>query len=154
MSEKRRSLHAEILERERKERRRYLLAARDQRIALALRGAGRHLPSEVQETVRLARHGGDHHDQAVPFSVTRLNTLGHLADPLDATDRGAAVLLNDQRHRWTLLTLWPLVSGRNVLRECFEDLLSSSVLALQTNRSPISRYGLDVDLQRPSRPWP
>jgi len=99
MTEKRRCLHTEILEREREERCRDLLTARDQRIALALRGVGRHLSGEREETIGFARHGGDHHHQAVPLLVIRGHAPGDLADPLDATDRGAAVFLNDQCHR-------------------------------------------------------
>ena len=60
---------------------------------------GAHLPGEVDELIGGVPHGRHDHHHVVPGQAGAGHAAGHGADPVGVAHRGAAVLLDDDRHR-------------------------------------------------------
>ena len=89
----------DLLEGERGERGRDLLAGRDQGVALPIVRRGCDGARQAEEPVRLARHGAHHDDHLVPSRPARGDPLCHRADAIHVGDGGPPELLHHERHR-------------------------------------------------------
>ena len=75
------------------------LAGGEEHVQLAPVRVGSHLAGKRQQLVGSVAHGGDHHHHLVAALARLRHPLRHPADLLDVGDRGAAVLLDQDRHR-------------------------------------------------------
>ena len=97
---------ARLLDGERHQAHRDLLARRRDDVELALvlgRGLVVHLLGELEQAIGLARHRRDDHDDVVTRLLRGDAAPGDFADALDRADRGAAVLLHHEHGTGTIL---------------------------------------------------
>ena len=89
---------AVCLQRHREQRDGHLLAGGEQNVELAGIGALLNVVREIEQAVRLAAHRGNDDDDIVAPLASAPDFRGNMRDPLEAPDRCAPELLNDQSH--------------------------------------------------------
>jgi len=95
MGEKRNRGITERLEPNRQQRRRDLLAGRDQHVGFARMGRVAELRGELEQAVGLPSHRGDDDHDVIAAAAHARDALRHRLDPIDRTDRGSAIFMYD-----------------------------------------------------------
>ncbi len=102
---------AHLLQRDREETRRHLLAGGDHRVVIRARRAWRRPACTSDELVGLARHGRDDHGHLVAGVHLAFDVARDVPDPVDVGDGGGREFENETRHDFR-----PMSSGPPAVR--------------------------------------
>jgi hypothetical protein len=98
MAEEAARLSLELLDGQREEPDRHLLAGGDHHVLLALARPLGEVGGELEEPVGLARHGRDDDHHVVAVLAGGEGAARHVADSIEVADGGSAVFLDDEGH--------------------------------------------------------